>query len=196
MEKKILFVDACPRVGSRTRKLAEALLETLEGEIETADLMKEDLPVIDDGAVRKRAVDGERNDFSDPEYRWARQFAQADIIVIAAPFWDMSFPAVLKKYIEAVSVTGITFRYSEEGIPIGLCRAEKMYYVSTAGGPVFNDEFGYGYLKLMAEGMYGIRETERILLENLDIWGNDPEEMLENKIREIQGSATPTYAER
>lgn len=187
MEKKILFVDACPRIESRTRKLAGALLETLGGKTEILSLMKEDLPVIDDSAVKKRAEDGEKNDFSAPEYRFARQFAEADIIVIAAPFWDMSFPAMLKRYIEAVSVTGITFRYSEEGLPIGMCRARKLYYVSTAGGPVFNDEFGYGYLKFMAQGMYGIKEAERILLENLDIWGNDPEAMLEEKIREIQG---------
>ena len=40
---------------------------------------------------------------------------EADTVVIAAPFWDLSFPAILKKYIEAVTVAGITFRYSDQG---------------------------------------------------------------------------------
>ena len=31
----------------------------------------------------------------------AGQFAGADTIVIAAPFWDLSFPAALKQYMQA-----------------------------------------------------------------------------------------------
>lgn len=38
--------------------------------------------------------------YDDPMLRYARQFASADQIVIAAPFWDGSFPSLLKVYIE------------------------------------------------------------------------------------------------
>ena len=55
----------------------------------------------------------------------ARQFARAEIIVMAAPYWDLSFQAALKQYLEQVNVVGITFRYSEEGQPVPLCRARR-----------------------------------------------------------------------
>ena len=53
---------------------------------------------------------------------YARQFAAADRIVIAAPLWDLSFPAQLKVYLENIYVTGIVTKYSEAGEPVGLCR--------------------------------------------------------------------------
>ena len=37
----------------------------------------------------------------------ASQFQQADEIVIAAPYWDLSFPAILKLYLENIYVTGV-----------------------------------------------------------------------------------------
>ena len=36
-----------------------------------------------------------------------RTIANADKIVIAAPFWDMSFPSLLKVYIENIYTIGI-----------------------------------------------------------------------------------------
>lgn len=53
--------------------------------------------------------------------RLAEQFAQADEIVVAAPYWDLSFPSILKVYLERVCVTGITFHYVENREE-GLCR--------------------------------------------------------------------------
>ena len=41
--------------------------------------------------------------------RDCEQFQRADAILIAAPFYDLSIPALLKVYIENVSVDGITF---------------------------------------------------------------------------------------
>lgn len=184
--EKILYIDACPRKESRTRRLADALAEQLSGEVEQIVLTREKLPEIDEKAVEKRAADGKTGDFSDPVYRYAKQFAEADTIVIAAPFWDLSFPAILKKYLEAVSVTGITFSYSEEGIPVGMCKAKKLYYVTTAGGPIWNDEFGYGYVKALVQSMFGIPETERISAENLDIWGNDADEIVNEAIQKLK----------
>ena len=188
MSKKILFVDACLRENSRTRRLAEALLASLDGEVERLSLGDADLPKMDDAMVNARNAACSVGRFERPIYRFAKQFAEADEIVIAAPFWDMSFPAILKKYIEAVTVSGITFKYSDEGVPIGLCRAGRLYYVTTAGGPTFGNQFGYGYIKALAQGMYGIADVQYISLENLDIVGNDPEKMLAEAIKEIPTS--------
>ena len=121
----------------------------------------------------------------DGSFSHARQFAEADVIVLAAPFWDLSFPALVKLYLEMVTVTGVTFRYTEEGIPEGLCRAKKLYYVTTAGGP-FLPEFGFGYVKALAENFYGIRETRCISAEGPDVIGNDVEAILREAEQEIE----------
>ena len=63
----------------------------------------------------------------------AWQFAQADAIVLAAPLWDLSFPALLKVYIENVSVENITFGCGEAGC-YGICQARRMVFLTTRGG--------------------------------------------------------------
>lgn len=40
--------------------------------------------------------------YDDEMFRYARQFAAADRIVIAAPLWDLSFPAQLKVYLRCI----------------------------------------------------------------------------------------------
>jgi len=117
----------------------------------------------------------------------ARQFAAADTIVIATPFWDLSFPAVLKQYFEQINAIGITFKYTEEGYPVGLCKAKKLYYVTTAGGMLFPEEYGFGYIRALAENFYGIKECIMFKALGLDIDGADEEQILlecEKKIRE------------
>ena len=121
-----------------------------------------------------------------PVFEMARQFALADEIVIAAPYWDLSFPAVLKQYLEQINVVGVTFRYTPEGIPEGLCRAKKLYYVMTAGGLYCPEEYGYGYVKALAQSFYGIPETELIRAVGLDLDGADPEEILRQAMDDLK----------
>lgn len=80
--------------------------------------------------------------YEDSMFDYANAMAQADMIVIAAPYWDMSFPASLKIFLEAASVVGITFAYAEDGTPVGLCQAQDMYYVTTSGGYIGDCNFG------------------------------------------------------
>ena len=41
----------------------------------------------------------DRGELDGEIFRYSHQFAAADRIVIAAPYWDLSFPAQLKIYI-------------------------------------------------------------------------------------------------
>jgi FMN-dependent NADH-azoreductase len=118
-------------------------------------------------------------DYSNPSFSLANQFAAADRIVIAAPYWDLSFPAALKQYFEHNNVRGITFTYTPEGIPRGLCRAKDIYYVMTAGGGYAPEEFGFGYVRALAQGYYGIHDVKLIQAVGLDIEGADAEQILQ-----------------
>ncbi|MCR5486706.1 MAG: NAD(P)H-dependent oxidoreductase [Lachnospiraceae bacterium] len=183
----ILFVNACVRKDSRTKRLADALLEELGGDVEEVKLWEEDLPLADEAFLAERDRLINAGDHGCPMFALARQFARADIIVMAAPYWDLSFPAVLKQYIEQINVLGITFEYTEDGFPKSLCRAEKLYYVMTAGGCYVPEEYGYGYVKELAGSFYGIRETRLIKALGLDIAGADPESILTEAISSIKG---------
>ena len=129
MKNKILFINACVRPESRTAELSQHLLYILDGEITEVNLYKENILPLCNMGLEKR----ELHDYSGVEFDYARQFSKADIIVIAAPFWDLSFPSVLKIYFENITVSGITFEYSELGRPVGKCNER------TGGG------YAYGF---------------------------------------------------
>ncbi len=187
--KDILFINACVRKDSRTKRLADTLLSQLDKSYEEVTLKDITFPVVDESFLNERDRLSSKHEFDAPIFKWAKQFAEAREIVIAAPFWDLSFPAALKQYFEQVNVVGITFKYTEEGVPVGLCNAGRIFVVTTAGGYYVPEEYGFGYIKALAEGYYGIRDVRLISAAGLDIIGADVEEILssaEKKIRLIK----------
>lgn len=185
MRKKVLFVNACVRKCSRTKWLADRLISQVNGDVEEVRLEEIDFGVSDEEFIIQRDRLLSTGNFSNPIFDLARSFAAADLIVIAAPFWDLSFPATLKQYFEQINAIGITFRYTESGEPQGLCQAKKLYYVTTAGGPILSDDYGYGYVKALAQTFYGIPETELISAEGLDMIGTDVKAILRDAAEKI-----------
>ncbi len=176
--EKILFINACIRPCSRTLELTETLLQKLKGDVQEIKLCEMHLPALDLDGMEKRERAAQNNDFSDPLFAAAQEFAAADIIVIAAPYWDLMFPAALKNYLENITVSGITFRYSKEGRPQSLCRAKALYYVTTSGGFIGQNDFGFSYVKALAQNFFGITDVNRHAAEGLDIFGADVDMIL------------------
>lgn len=183
---KILFINACVRPESRTRRLAEKVLEIEEGNVTEVNLENEAIIPLDGRRLEFREKMLELGDISDEMFKYAKQFAQADKIVIAAPYWDLQFPALLKLYLEAITVSGVTFKYGPEGYPSGLCNAKKLIYVTTSGGGIGDFNLGYDYIKLMAQGMFGIGDVRFVSAQNLDIEGNDPEAILAEAMEGVE----------
>ena len=178
----ILYIDSCVRRDSRTERLAQALLRQFDDEIQEVRLEDTPFEISDEAFLTQRDRLIEEGAFDHEMFTLARQFAAADVIVIAAPYWDLSFPASLKQYMEKVTVNGITFVYTPEGIPKGLCKAKMLYYVMTAGGDYAPEEYGYGYIQALANGYYGIMNVQLIKATGLDIEGADAEKILEQCI--------------
>ena len=174
----ILFVNACVRKHSRTLTLTKRLLNNLNGDIKEIRLEEVSFPVVDEAFIERREVLKNSGKYDDPMFDLGKDFANADTIVIAAPYYDLSFPAMLKQYFEQINVLGLTFTYSETGIPKGLCRAKSLYYITTAGGPILSDDFGFGYVKALANTFYGIKEVYQIKAEGLDVMGADVDMIL------------------
>ena len=178
-----LFINACVRDESRTRRLAEAAMAEDREAYQEVCLHEIAFPKVDEAFLNWRNGCVSRSDYSSPVFDLAKDFAKAEEIVIAAPFWDLSFPSTLKQYLEQICVVGLTFFYDDQNMPQGLCRANKLTYVTTAGGPIFSRDFGYGYVRALATTFFGINETRMIKAENLDIRGADVEKIL-NEVME------------
>lgn len=173
MNKPILYVNACVRKNSRTKVLAEKLLSRLNEPFEEVRLEELAFPVSNETFINTRDRLIAQGDFQNPLFDLARQFSEAETIVVAAPYWDLSFPAMLKQYLEQITVVGLTFRYSEEGVPVSLCRAKRLYYVTTAGGNYVPDDYGFGYVKALVQSYYAVPDVRKIEADGLDIVGAD-----------------------
>ena len=188
---KILLINACVRPGSRTRQLAESVLEKLDGAVEEVRLYDSNLAALTAEGIAKREYAAQNQDFSDPEFDLAKQFAAADHIVVAAPYWDLMFPGVLKLYLENITVSGITFRYTSHGKPESMCRAKAMDYITTSGGYIGQNDFGFSYISALARDFFGIQRIRRYTAEGLDIFGADPDDILRKAMAAITEDRTP-----
>ena len=83
-----LYINACVRENSRTDIIARALLNKLGGDYEELYLPDLNLQPLDEEKLNRRTQLIERGYYDDPLFDYAKQFAAADTIVIAAPFWD------------------------------------------------------------------------------------------------------------
>ncbi len=182
--EKLLFIDCCIRRDeSRTKKLADYFMEKVTAdkkyEVETLCLMDEPLSCLTEGFFRQREELIEKKELNHPRFRYAHQFAEADKIVIAAPLWDLSIPALLKVYIENLCVNGITFGYVGQGLG-GLCKASNMVFITTRGTFYENTdmEMGSRYMEAMSR-FWGIDEYDCVYAEGLDARLEPPEIILE-----------------
>ena len=121
---KLLFVNGCiSQRGeeSRTLVLARSFLDAWqarhpEAEVETVEpeALLALKPFAPEMLNDRDALAGIRC-FDAPVYDLARQFRAADRVVVAAPFWDLTFPAALRTYIEYISANGLTYHYEADG---------------------------------------------------------------------------------
>ena len=76
-----------------------------------------------------------------------------------------------------VTLENVTFRYNE-GRPYSLCKAKRLIYVTTSGGPIGEYDLGFRYVETMARGFFGIEKVMSVKAECLDIIGADVEGIL------------------
>ncbi len=166
--KKLLYIDACIRdEQSRTKRIATPIVEALKQKYEVQTLVINDLDL---SIVKKELITKRNNGDIDPQVMsWAESVRDADRIVIAAPFWDMSIPAALKNFLELCSIFDVTFK-SDDKTCYGNCKAEKMLYITTRGMDIDTGdvlEQGSSYLKALS-WLWGIGPLEVVSAQNMD----------------------------
>jgi FMN-dependent NADH-azoreductase len=196
---KLLYIKANPKKDneSRTFRLAETFLDVYRqknpgDQIITHDLYAENVRPITAEQLQTRLNPKDEAMRQHPVYRYAFEFKDADKIVLAAPMWNLSFPAILKCYLDYIMAVGITFKYTETS-PVGLCQGKKAVHITTRGGlysqgPAASFEMGDKYLRVLF-GFLGITDFQTVAAETLDVIGTDVEGILAKAMKEAREKA-------
>ncbi len=191
---KVLFVNCCVRgESSRTLRLCRAALEEIQtrfpqAEVEELCLDRENLLPLHSDTLEQRNTLEKAKDFAHPMFRYARQFIEADVILVGAPYWEYQFPALLRCYVEQVAVNGLTFAYGEDGRPHGLCKGDRLLYLTTAGGPILDRNCGFDYLKTLLSNMMGFTKLDYVAAECTDVIGYPVEEELKKAEERVRAA--------
>lgn len=185
MAEKLIIIDSCMREESRTRRILKAAEDVLSGryEIEKIDVSETGFMPLTPSSLSGR------NNGNVPEEAMAlaKRIAAADRLVIAAPFWDMSFPAALKTFFENLSLYGVTFTDNGQTCE-GLCRCGGVLYITTRGMNIPDGdprEQGSTYLRALSS-LWGLGEVTTVSAWNLDYLSPDEVEV---KIAEASARA-------
>lgn len=189
--KKVLIIDACVRrEESRTRRMLDRAEDTLKAlhpdwEFETLTLMDMDLKYWNTESLKERDELLMQKQYDAPVFALGRQFQQADGVIVAAPFWDLTFPAVLKVYIENISAESITFKSTPNGL-VGICQAKWLLFLATRGG-IWEEgmELGSPYMEALSK-FFGIEQYYCAAADGIDIAELDSEKILEDALAETE----------
>jgi FMN-dependent NADH-azoreductase len=188
--KTILFVNACMRERgeSRTLELFDSFIESYMQKHSDVKLIEEklykmNLKPLSKFDIERRDSFISKSDYSDKMFNLAHNFYQADKIIIAAPYWDLSFPSILKVYVENICVNGITFCYTENG-PKGLCKFTDLMYITTSGGFIAENDFGKDYINGIAKFL-GNGNFMDFSVQGLDIFDIDEKNVMHKACSDI-----------
>ena len=194
--------------SSRTvsRRLVDAIMQKFpDAVLEELDLFKNHIPQLKGCyfASRNAIVDlGARGTLSEDEQKEAaiidqlcNQFTQADIYVLAAPMWSLSFPAPVKEYLDCIIQSGKTIAFTDN-MPHGLLNDKHrvFFYVQSSGAnipwilkPALNK--GMNYVGDMMS-FIGIDVFEELLVDGT----GTTEEERQNAIQKATGRIGPLVA--
>ena len=197
---KILEINAAARYeGSISRDLVADLINALEDRFGSADIKRRDLakglPFIDEEWVTANTTpEEERSDHHRKTLGYSDELVaelqDADVLVIGAPIYNFSVPAVLKAWIDMVARARLTFRYTETG-PEGLLTGKKAYVIVPSGGvPVGSEvDFATPYLR-HALAFIGITDVEFVGAKGADRDGGEALDNARAYIAELVHLAT------
>ncbi len=154
--KTILQIDSSGRSqGSLTRELSEKISNKLnlgDNKVVKRDL-NHGLPFVDENWIHANFTDPDQRTEEQKKYlnksdELVSELIDADHIVIGAPIYNFSIPAVLKAWIDMIARARVTFKYTENG-PEGLLKGKKVYIAMASGGVPIGSamDFSSEYLK-------------------------------------------------
>lgn len=199
---KVLYITAHPHDDAQSYSMAvgKTFIDTYKeanpnDEVTHLDLYKENIPELDVDVFSGWGKLRSGSDFdalsTDEKAKVGRlaelcdQFISYEKYVFVTPLWNFSFPPVMKAYLDAVSVAGKTFKYTEQG-PVGLLSDKKALHIQARGGiysegPAAALEMGHRYLDIVMK-FYGINTLEGLFVEGHNAFPDRAEEIKQDAI--------------
>ncbi|MBF0313791.1 MAG: NAD(P)H-dependent oxidoreductase [Oligoflexia bacterium] len=184
---KILVVHSSANTAtSTTREYTEKVVQKLKSkyqhsEVVVRDLIKNPIPHFDPLTLKAFFTKAEERSSELKEaIKFSEQvtdeFLAADVVVIGAPMYNFSIPAVFKGWIDYIVRVGRTFHYTATG-PKGLVDAQKELLIVTASGSVYHNsaakDFDHQELYLRhIFGFLGISKIDFIRVEGTAVGGD------------------------
>lgn len=185
--KKVLFITANPS-GSETSfsmAVGDAFIEVYKeanptDEVTAIDLFNTTVPAIDSEVLAAWGKLGAGEGFETLTASQQKKisamngnletFMHADKYVFVTPMWNLSYPPVVKAYLDNLSIAGKTFKYTENG-PVGLLEGKKAIHIQATGGvysegPYAAMDFGRNHLQAML-GFMGVTDVDYIAVEGM-----------------------------
>ena len=203
---KVLFIKGNPKKTeqSYSLRLGQAYVDAYkaahaDAEVSELDLYEDHIPLIDGDVMTGWGKLAQQQDLNNHEAHKVQrlgvlvdQFLAADLIVLAAPMWNFSYPPMVKAYIDAVSVAGKTFTYTAEG-PVGLAGGKKIVLTESRGGvysegPAAGVQHTESYMRAVL-GWLGITDIDVFLVEGVAIDPSKGEEILAAAVSKAQQAA-------
>ena len=178
---KIMFVNSCVREkDSRSLKIAKRMLDVVPDgvEVHSIDLNEIDLLPYNNKSFNDMCQNGVEQRF----YNLSKEISKCDVLMIATPFWDMGIPALLKTFLEKLSIPDVMF-HDDGKTCYGVSKIKHLVYVCTRGMNIPDGselEQASPYLKALGH-LWGIENFHMVSAYNMDYIS--PEEV-ERRINE------------
>lgn len=205
MKKKLLYisVNSKPENLSSSKMVARKFINKFlerngDFKVEEVDLYKEHIPRFEYQYFKDRNCvisEEEAKKLPEKDQKEIRkirdlcdQFISAQMYVIAAPMWSLSFPAPLKEYIDCIVQEEKTISFEKGKKPKGLLddKERAVVYIQSSGGnipwildPIMDKGENYVAQIMKAMGIKNVQELK------VDATGTTEEER-ENAIRDAE----------
>ncbi len=172
--EKILFINSCFNYDrSRTLYLTKKIFEkfNIDDRFDFEEVRLKDMHLLplSEEKLKARFDYTNKHLFDMDMLTYSKKLLSADIVVIAAPFYDFSYPSILKLFIENVSMPNLMYNYTNDGFE-GHARGRKFIYITTRGANLPDSEdFGFLNLDRMFK-LFGFKETQLIGFGGTDFY--------------------------
>lgn len=205
--KKLLYisVNSKPEDLSASKTVARKFINTFleenkDFEVEEVDLYKDHIPRLEYQYFEKRNCIVDKNDANKLDAKDRKevqrirelcdQFASANVYVIAAPMWSLSFPAPLKEYLDCILQDQKTIKFDDKKIvPLLADKPRTLVYIQSSGGevpwllkPVLNK--GVNYVENIFK-LTGIKHFEELLVDGTGFTEDEKQEAISKAIEKI-----------
>lgn len=181
---KILHIDSGVQgANSFSRDMSAKVVAKVkqanpDAHVQYLDLGKNPIPHLTEQALPMvfGFAEGSDEESGEPEvsHKALADFLDADIVVIGAGLYNLTISSALKAWIDRIVILNKTFRYSDEGFPIGLATDKSVILCVSRGGfyaegsPAAPMEMCEKYLRAIF-GFIGVQKLEVLVADGVSI---------------------------